>query len=304
MTITKTLGVSGLLLAALAIPAAAQTALQRCLGIVPGREPSGKVGPTPATASWCAQLPGQALYDQAGRRFEGGDRAGAIQLALQAAQAGNPLAQMRLGLIFARGEGTAANPAASLRWFRAAAAQNEPESEYELGLIYEYGQSGDYARFGANDDWDAAARYWRASAEQGWSLGEYAMGRAYQYGIGVPVSPRDALYWYDRAAAQGHAQAAYFAKYIRDNHGFDGSTRDDYERKLLGPLMGRTMPFTPALGTVFHHLSERLAFVKGEYVMQENAKARANWDMQKRRYDECRQAGGGSCFAPVGPRPN
>jgi hypothetical protein len=299
----KVLAICGLL-SALTVSVSAQTILQRCLGITPGREPIGNVGPTAATAGWCAQLPGQALYDQAGARFQAGDRGGAIQLALRSAQAGNPLAQMRLGLIYARGEGVAANPAASLSWFRAAAAQNEPESAYELGFIYEYGRTGDYARFGVDDNWDVAARYWKASADQGWSLGEYAMGRAYQYGIGVPVSPRDALYWYDKAAAHGHAQAAYFAKYIRDNHGFDGSTRDDTERQLLGPLMGRTMPFTPPAGTVFHHLSERLAFIKGEYVMQETAKTRAQWDMRKRTYDECRQAGQDGCSPPIGPRPN
>jgi TPR repeat protein len=110
------------------------------------------------------------------------------------------------------------------------------------------------------------------------------------------------VYWYDKAAAQGHAQAAYFAKYLRDNHGMDGSSRDDDERAMLGPLLGRTVPFIAPFGTTFHHLSERLAFVRGEYVNQENAKAMANYQMRSRAYKECRDAGRDSCLPP-GPPP-
>ena len=61
MTITKTLGACGLLLAALAIPAAAQTALQRCpRHSSRPRAFRQKLDQRSATAElWCAQLPGQ-----------------------------------------------------------------------------------------------------------------------------------------------------------------------------------------------------------------------------------------------------
>jgi TPR repeat protein len=287
-----------LLLAPGARMASAQTLLQRCLGIVPGREPAHKIGPSPATMSYCQQIPGWSLYEQAGQRFQSGDHAGAARLALQAAEAGNPVAQYRLAGLYGHGDGMPRNSAAALRWLKAAASQNEPLAENDLGQIYEYGRS----KYDVDDDWDLAAKMWLASASQGWSLGEFAMGRAYQYGIGVPLDLNKAINWYDKAAAQGHGQAVYFAKYLRDNHGFDGSSRDDDERAILGPLPGRTMPFSPPAGVEFHHLAERLAFVKREYVDQENAKAAANYTMRARRYKECRDAGGDSCLPP-GPPP-
>lgn len=282
--------------------ASAQTLLQRCIGVVPGSEPRHPLGPAPATMSYCQQLPGWGLYEQAGQRFQAGDHAGAGRLALQAAEAGNPIAQSRLATMYAQGDGVPVSPSAALRWMKAAAAQGEPISENELGFVYEYGRSGRYAGYGIADDWDVAAKLWQASAAQGCLSGEFSMGRAYQYGIGVPLNQQYALFWYDKAAAQGHAQAAYFAKYLRDNHGFDGSSRDDEERAALGPLIGRTMPFIPPAGVTFHHLSERLAFVRGEFVNQERAKAMANYNMRVRQYRECMSAGGDNCHLP-GPAP-
>jgi len=282
--------------------ACAQTLLQSCLGIVPRQEPKHQVGPSPGTMPSCRQLPGWSLYEQAGQRFQAGDHAAAARLTLQAAEAGNAIAQSRLATMYAQGDGVPVNAAAALHWMQAAAAQNEPIADNELGFVYEYGRSGRYAGYGTADDWDLAAKLWQASASQGLSVGESSMGRAYQYGIGVPLNLQSAIYWYDKAAAQGHAQAAYFSKYLRDNHGFDGSSRDDDERALLGSLIGRTMPFTPPSGVTFHHLAERLAFVRGEFNEQERAKAIANYNMRARQYRECKDAGGDSCLAP-GPPP-
>ena len=283
-------------------PAAAQTILQHCLGIVPGKEPRRALGPSPETMGWCARLPGWDLYQKAGERYQAGDHAGAAQLARAAAEAGNPEAQDRLATLYAQGDGVRESAPAALHWMQAAVAQNEPHAEHELGYLYEYGLSGNYAGYGVADDWDEAARLWSASASQGFMLGEFDLGRAYQYGIGVPLNLQAAIYWYDKAAAQGHAQARYFAQYLRDNHGFDGTSRDDSERAQLGPLIGRTMPFSPPLGTTFHHLSERLAFVRGEYVSQERAKAMANYNMRAQQYRACRDAGESYCLAP-GPPP-
>jgi len=280
--------------------ATAQTLLQRCLGIVPGQEPRGAVGPSPARMSYCQQLPAWNLYEQAGQRFQAGDHTGAARLALQAAEAGNPMAQLRVAMLYPKGDGVPKDAAAAFRWMRAAAAQGEPMAQDLLGTIYEYGRSTGF--YDVADDWDMAARLWQASAAQGYLKGEFSLGRAYQYGIGVPIDQQLAISWYDKAAAQGESQAAYFAKYLRDNHGMDGSTRDDQERALLGPLMGRTVPFIAPFGTTFHHLSERLAFVKQEFVTQEEGKIRAAYNARVSAYKQCRDAGRDGCIAP-GPPP-
>ncbi|HEX3746769.1 MAG TPA: tetratricopeptide repeat protein [Bryobacteraceae bacterium] len=279
--------------------ASAQTLLQRCLGLTPGRELHGPVTPSPATMSYCRQLPAWNLYDEAGRLFQSGDHAGAARVALQAAAAGNPEAQLRVALLYPKGDGVPKDAAAAFRWMRAAAAQGEPMAQDLLGTIYEYGRSTGFYAIG--DDWDEAAKLWQASAAQGYAKGEFSLGRAYQYGIGVPLDQQMAISWYDKASAQGDSQAAYFAKYLRDNHGMDGSTRDDQERAMLGSLMGRTVPFIAPFGTTFHHLSERLAFVHQEYANQETAKAKAAYDSRSRAYKQCRDAGRDNCVSPGAP---
>ncbi len=278
--------------------APAQTMLQRCLGIVPGQEPRGPVGPSPATMTYCQQLPGWSLYDQAGQRYQAGDHVGAARLALQAAEAGNPLAQLRMAMLYPKGDGVPVDASAALRWMKAAAAQGEPMAQDLLGTIYEYGRSAGHGFYPITDDWDMAAKLWQASASQGFMKGEFSLGRAYQYGIGVPLDHERAIFWYEKAAAQGHSQATYFAKYLRDNHGMDGSSRDDEERAMLGALMGRTVPFIAPFGTTFHHLSERLAFVKQEYVNQENGKATAMYNSRVRAYKDCKAAGRDNCILP------
>jgi len=280
-------------------PVYAQSILQRCIGVVPGQEPTRQLGPSPATISSCQQLPGWNLFDQARQRFEAGDRAGSAKLLKQSAEAGNPLAQLHLALMFSKGDGVARDAPTALRWFKAAADAGEPAAQDLLGTMYEYGKSKGYP---VDDDWDLAAKLWQASASQGWMNGEFSLGRAYQFGIGVPLSLQKAIPWYDKAAAQGHAQAKYFAKYLRDNHGFDGSSRDDDERKLLGPLLGRTMPFIPPEGMTFHHLAERVAFVKREFATQERGKVEAEYRRRSREYQECRDAGRSNCLLP-GPAP-
>jgi TPR repeat protein len=287
-----------LALLGLAVDGAAQTTLQRCIGVVPGQEPKRNLGESPATVAWCQQLPGWSQYDQARQRFEAGDHAGAVRLLEHSAQAGNPLAQFRLAMAYRQGDGVPMNGPAEIRWLQAAAAQGEPASEDLLGTVYEYGQS---RNFGVADNWDTAARLWQSAAAQGWRKGEFSLGRAYQYGIGVPLNFQSAISWYEKAAAQGDSQAAYFGKYLRDNHGFDGTTRDDDERALLGPLVGRTVPFMPPVGLIFHHLAERQSFVKNEYLGQERAKAEAYYQIRLRQYKDCTAAGGNNCLPPGSP---
>ena len=278
--------------------ASAQTLLQRCIGEVPDQDPPGQIGPSAATMSWCRQLPGWNLYERAGELYQRGDHTGAGRLALEAAEKGNPIAQLRVAMMFAKGDGVAVDLGAAGHWYKAAAAQGEPGAENLLGTIYEYGSTPAFSPYGIADNWDAAGRLWQASAAQGWAPGEFSLGRAYQYGIGVPLNLQSAILWYEKAAAQGNAQARYFAKYLRDNHGLDGSSRDDQERAMLGPVAGRTVPFAPPTGTTFHHLSDRLAFVHREYVQQKCAKLATVYTNAQQVYKACLDRGGAGYSQP------
>src|SRR5262245_61423543 len=90
----------------------ASGALQRCLGITPGQP---RIGPRDARS--CQELPASDLYDQAGRAYAAGDRTGAATLAMRAAQAGNPLAQLRLAFMYEKRDGVPEDARAAFMWY-------------------------------------------------------------------------------------------------------------------------------------------------------------------------------------------
>ena len=47
------------------------------------------------------------------------------------------------------------------------------------------------------------------NGNQGNSNGQYAIGASYEFGTGVKKNYTQALYWYRKAAAQGHPGAEY-----------------------------------------------------------------------------------------------
>ena len=195
--------------------------LQQCLGITPGQ--TRFAGQTPATASFCQQLPGAQLYDEAGQHYKAGDRAGAAKLATSAAEQGNPLAQLRLAIMYEAGDGVPRDKNSALEWYRRAASAGEPAAQMELGGYYEEGD-------GVPENWDLAAKLYQASAAQGWHKGQVALGRAYEFGIGVPQDRQQAIAWFAKAGAQGNGQGNYYARWLRDplnNIGFRSQAEHD-----------------------------------------------------------------------------
>jgi TPR repeat protein len=57
-------------------------------------------------------------------------------------------------------------------------------------------------------DFGAAVAEWRPLADRGDSDAQYNLGQAYKMGRGVPADLRIAQTWYEKAAQQGHPQAA------------------------------------------------------------------------------------------------
>lgn len=71
-------------------------------------------------------------------------------------------------------------------------------------------------------DFATAVKEWQAGADKGDPDAQFNLGQAYRLGKGVPEDMRKAEYYYSKAAAQGHMQAA-------DNYGlilFQGGRRD------------------------------------------------------------------------------
>jgi TPR repeat protein len=201
-------------------------------------------------------LPGADLWSQATARYNSGDHAGAARLVQQAAEAGHPTATYEMGYLYENGEGVTKNLGQAAQWYVKGAAMGDPASEAALGLFYEEGIQ-------VPDDWVTAAQWYQKSAAQNNVSGQANLGRAYQYGVGVPLNLDMAVTWYDKAAAQGDGKSAYFAKYIRDNHGFDRSSYSNEEQAIMAPYMMQPwMLHPPPTGRVFHNTQERLNYFR------------------------------------------
>lgn len=231
--------------------------LQKCLGITWG---SPKMLRGPETEQYCDQLPGAALYNQAGRLFQSGDHAGAAKIATQAAEAGNAMAQLRLALMYDQGDGVPRSATAAMPWYQRAAALGEPESQVQLGIAYEAGL------YGFPENWDLSAKLNETSAMQGWRKGQFQFGRDFQFGMGVPQDRQQAIAWYQEAAANGDPNGQYWAQWLSDptnNIGF----RDDEERSIVMDVAGR-MQFAVGAGdptgVTFHNSAQRALWLGGE----------------------------------------
>lgn len=287
-TIQSVIGCFPIAGAADAVPVVmASGLLRQCLGITPG---APRMVRGAATQAFCRQLPANDLYDQAGARFQAGDHAGAAQLVTRSAEAGNPIAQLRLALLYDQGDGVKQSARTALQWYLRAAAQGEPESQHQVALFYELGQ-------GVPEDWGLSARLLQASAGQGWVKGQFAYGRAFQFGIGVAQNRQQAIAWFQRAAAQGDARGDYWAKWLRDstnNIGF----RDDVER---GAVMAGKLRFGASLmgadpaGIPFHNSAQRALWILGLANAVDRDEAEVFRDIRKREYDDCRSAGRDNC---------
>jgi TPR repeat protein len=95
--------------------------------------------------------PGDDLWNQAKTRYQGGDKAGAAQLVLKAAQAGHPEAMYEMGHLYEHGDGVAKNIKEAGRWYRAGAEAGDPKAQASFGTMYENGQ-------GVAENWVADAR--------------------------------------------------------------------------------------------------------------------------------------------------
>lgn len=154
-----------------------------------------------------------------------------------ASENGHKIAQYILGYCYKYGIGTSKDVEQSARWFTASAEQGQSDAQYELGLCYLYGygveQNENIAKRwfekAANQEHkkaqvklDAYNLHWRNlneeeaacafsriknAAEAGDLEAQFSLGNCYEAGTGVKEDWIKAIYWYDKAAEQGHPSA-------------------------------------------------------------------------------------------------
>ena len=91
----------------------------------------------------------------------------------KAAEQGYALAQINLGLCYAKGEGVPQDQVEAVKWFRKAAEQGHTRAQYKLGVCYTNGDGvlkddvEAYAWFNLSADTNPAAIEGRALLEKG-----------------------------------------------------------------------------------------------------------------------------------------
>jgi hypothetical protein len=156
--------------------------------------------PVAASADTAAGL---AAYDK-------GDYERARSLLKPEAEKGDPAAQVRYGLLFAKGLGVPRDGAAAFKWFQKSAAQGNAEAMYCVGVAYDVGDAG-------SKDPAKALAWYRKSAEQGYAKGQFNLGQMLQSGDGVAADQEEALQWLEKAAAQNEdgAEASLGLAYVK-----------------------------------------------------------------------------------------
>ncbi|KAH1421387.1 hypothetical protein KXV70_006765 [Aspergillus fumigatus] len=132
----------------------------------------------------------------------------AVQWYKRAASLGDTPAMYKMGMILVKGLlGQAKNPREGVSWLKRAAERADPENPHalhELALMYANATDNDVVI----RDEAYACQLFHQAAELGYKFSQFRLGAAYEYGLmGCPVDPRQSIFWYTHAAAQGEHQS-------------------------------------------------------------------------------------------------
>src|SRR3954471_9041049 len=111
-------------------------------------------------------------------------------------RAGTGSALNEIGVMYLKGNGATRNAKIAHDWFEKAAAQGSTEAEYNLGLLFQAGYTGQPDYLQAMEHFQAGA-----NAKDGPSM--LALGQLYAEGKGVPKDLVQAHTWFDLATANG-----------------------------------------------------------------------------------------------------
>jgi TonB family protein len=120
-----------------------------------------------------------------------------------AAQSGNAIAQNNLGVLYVRGAGVARDTKQAVYWYAKAADQGHGWAQANLAWAYQYGTAGEL-------DIDKA-RYWLTkSAEGGLTAAQVRLGLLTMQRAASDEERSAAVAWFARAAAQDYAAGQYY----------------------------------------------------------------------------------------------
>lgn len=136
-------------------------------------------------------------YEDGMAAYNRGDFDAAFRLLRPLADDGNPLAQTRLALLYANGQGVRQDYTEAAKWERRAAEQGLAQAQANLGFAYQTGT-------GVPQDGAEAARWLLKAAQNGQEIAQVAVAMLYEDGAGVPKNYNEATTWYRKAAENGY----------------------------------------------------------------------------------------------------
>ena len=130
----------------------------------------------------------QGSLDEGMTAYRAGDYVTAFETWRPLAEKGDPVAQYRLGNLYADGKGVAKSDTAAMLWFLSSAKQGNADAQYNVGASYAEG-------LGVAKSEDEAAKWFRRAADQGMPIAQINIGLLYASGRGVPQSNVEAMKW-------------------------------------------------------------------------------------------------------------
>jgi TPR repeat protein len=140
----------------------------------------------------------EAAVERGREAYERGDYAAALKEWSQAAASEDPEASYRLGLLCARGHGVLANLADAAAWYRRAAEEGHAAAQHQLSLLHLDGYRAHASNF---------ARWYGSAAKRDPEAADDNRTLLFPNGFDVPPDPAGALRWSRSAAEQGIADA-------------------------------------------------------------------------------------------------
>jgi len=122
---------------------------------------------------------------------------------LPVAKSGNPQSQYELALMYETGDGTKKDSKQAVKWLMKAAEQGHAESRFKLGSMY---ANGDTVR----QDYFMAAKYYRLAATfNNHAEAQFRLGELHFNGRGVDHDYGKAIKYYTQAAKKGFPAAQF-----------------------------------------------------------------------------------------------
>lgn len=174
------------------------------------KKPQSTSLPDIQTKSFSVAKPSaEDLYREGKKLYDLKKYATALPLLRESANIGNANAQYQLGLIYYFGEDYY-DLEQALKWFRKAAQKDILMAQVMLGSIYDDGLAGKNLL-----EAESGAQYWfrkalpglLSNANRGDSLAQSILGGMYENGTGVTENDKQAIYWYRKAAEKNQIMA-------------------------------------------------------------------------------------------------